>query len=83
MQTTKGCVCCSKLFGFFQIGHDAHVRRRRHWLQSVRLCFALCLRRVYFCLRPFRDPVKLLVLSMLFICAVFLLHIWGRISRSF
>ena len=28
------------------------------------------------------DPVKLLVMSMLFICLVFALHIWGRISSA-
>ena len=29
------------------------------------------------------DPVKLLVMSMLFICMVFALHIWGRFWSFF
>lgn len=28
------------------------------------------------------DPIKLLVISMLFIALVFVLHIWGQISSA-
>lgn len=35
---------------------------------------------IYVCL--FRGPVPVLVMSLLFIASVFMLHIWGKYTRS-
>ena len=37
---------------------------------------------VSFCSTMHRGPVPVLVMSLLFIACVFLLHIWGKYTRS-